>query len=228
MMPPRTPFPFSGGRFPTPFSPPPQNTMFPRMPNFGRSAQIPQMNQGGGFLARLFNRGAQAGGIGSNPMQAFGGMNPARGIGALNSARQLATGAGANPGIGTGGGGLLKSLTNPGAVNGFLTNTQQFLKAAQSVGPMVQQYGPLVRNLPAMWKIYRGFKNADVSNEDAKNEESDSTTKKTNSQNTKKQKPIEKKNKKAVAHEESSSLIESSSKSTVKSQKGASVPKLYI
>lgn len=222
-MPPRTPFPFGGGRFPTtPFPPPPtQNSMFPRMFGIGQTPQVPQMNQGGGgFLARLFNRGAQAGGMPGNPMQAIGGMNPARGFGALNSAQQFATGA--NPAVGSGSGGLLKTLANPGAVNGFLSNTQNFLKAAQSVGPMVQQYGPLVRNLPAMWKIYRGFKNADTNDD---NDESKSTE----AEAKKKETPKEKSTTKAtIKKEESSSFTESSAKPIVKQTKGASVPKLYI
>ena len=73
-----------------------------------------------------------------------------------------------------GGGSLLKSLTNPATINGFLTNTQKVLNTAQQVGPMVNQYGPLVKNIPVMWKLYRGFKNApDITPDD---EEATNTT----------------------------------------------------
>ena len=63
------------------------------------------------------------------------------------------------------GGGLLKSLTNPGTINSFLTNTQKVLNTAQQVGPLVNQYGPIVKNLPMMWKLYRGLKDAPEFNE---------------------------------------------------------------
>ena len=63
------------------------------------------------------------------------------------------------------GGGLLKSLTNPGTINSFLTNTQKVLTTAQQVGPLVNQYGPIVKNLPMMWKLYRGLKDAPEFNE---------------------------------------------------------------
>jgi len=91
-----------------------------------------QMNRGGGLLAKLFARNNPAG------MQA--GMMGMQGAG--RSA-----------------GGLLQSLTNPSGIAGFLNNTQQVIKTAQTVAPMIQQYGPLVKNLPALWKLYRGLKN---------------------------------------------------------------------
>lgn len=60
---------------------------------------------------------------------------------------------------GTGGmGSILQSLSNPDSITGFINNTQQVLKTAQSIGPMIQQYGPIVKNLPMMWKLYKGFK----------------------------------------------------------------------
>ena len=34
------------------------------------------------------------------------------------------------------------------------------MNTAQQVGPMINQYGPLVKNIPVMWKLYRGLKNA--------------------------------------------------------------------
>ena len=90
---------------------------------------------GGGFLSKLLGKGKQMG-------QVYGAT---RSIGA----QQVA-----------GGGSILKSFTNPSAINGFLTNTQKVLNTAQQVGPMINQYGPLVKNIPVMWKLYRGFKNA--------------------------------------------------------------------
>ncbi len=70
-------------------------------------------------------------------------------------------------------GSLLQSLTDPNAISSFLNNTQQVLQAAQQIGPMVSQYGPVIRNLPAMWKLYRGLKDAVNENpvEDAESQE---------------------------------------------------------
>ncbi len=70
---------------------------------------------------------------------------------------------------------------NSGGIMGFLNNTQQVLKTAQSIGPMVQQfqqYGSLVKNIPAMWKLYRGLKNSpDASEEKAKSSSKSSKAK---------------------------------------------------
>ncbi|QHE63817.1 hypothetical protein FHE72_15125 [Rossellomorea vietnamensis] len=55
-------------------------------------------------------------------------------------------------------GGIMQTLLNPGNVNSFLSNTQQMLQTAQQLGPMFQQYGPMVKNIPSLWKLYRGFK----------------------------------------------------------------------
>ena len=62
------------------------------------------------------------------------------------------------------GGSMMQTLTNPASINGFLTNTQKILNTANQVGPIVQQYGPIVKNLPAMWRLYRGLKNAPDAN----------------------------------------------------------------
>ena len=108
-------------------------------PMMGRPmmSKTPQMRQGGGggFLSKLLGKGKQMGQV----------SGATRSIGA----QQVA-----------GGGSILKSFTNPSAINGFLTNTQKVLNTAQQVGPMINQYGPLVKNIPVMWKLYRGLKNA--------------------------------------------------------------------
>lgn len=58
-------------------------------------------------------------------------------------------------------GGVFKTLLNPGNLTSMLNNTQRVLQAAESFSPLVQQYGPLVKNIPAMWKLYRGLKDTD-------------------------------------------------------------------
>lgn len=71
--------------------------------------------------------------------------------------------------------GLLKSLTDPSTINHILTNTQKVLNTAGQVGPLVQQYGPIVKNLPMMWKLYRGLKDAPEFNENSDPSNSGST-----------------------------------------------------
>src|SRR3954453_800447 len=106
--------------------------------------RTPSMRQGGGLLSKLLGKGNQM----------SQGLNATRTLGVQHAA---------------GGGSLLKSFTNPASINGFLTTTQKGLNTAQQVGPLVQQYGPIVKNLPVMWKLYRGFKNApDITEKDKK------------------------------------------------------------
>ncbi len=119
-----------------------------------------QPSRGGGLLARLFGR--------SGPAQAAAG----RGGAAAGAAGQAGTGS------------LLKSLGNPEALNTFLANTQNVLNTAQQFGPIIEQYGPLFRNLPAMWKLYRGLKDSDDGNAAALGKASEKET-----QETKPEKP---------------------------------------
>lgn len=83
----------------------------------------------GGFLSRLFSRG-----------QPLPPSSPW-----LGPALQRAASAGAGTNAG---GGFL----------GMLTNAQKMLGIAQNVMPMVQQYGPLIKNLPAMIRIWKELK----------------------------------------------------------------------
>jgi hypothetical protein len=95
-------------------------------------------NKGGGLLAKILGRGNQ---------------QPSGMSGILPSMSRSAPSTG-------GASGILKSLANPETLNGFLNNTQNVLKTAQQLGPVIQQYGPLIRNLPSLWKLYRGLKDA--------------------------------------------------------------------
>lgn len=103
--------------------------------------------RGGGLLAKILGRGNQQPGA-------------PRFVGSMSQAAPSG-----------GGGGLLKSLTNPDALNGLLNNTQTLLKAAQQFGPVIEQYGPLVRNIPSLWKLYRGLKDATSENDENKENE---------------------------------------------------------
>lgn len=72
----------------------------------------------------------------------------------------------------------IKSFLSADSISKFLGQTQQVLRTGQQIGSMVQQYGPLVRNLPALWKIYRGFQNNDSEESEESNESVDGEGKK--------------------------------------------------
>lgn len=107
-------------------------------------------SKGGGLLAKILRRGNQQGG-------APGGM------GSMNRAAS------------SGGGGFLKTLTNPDALNGLLNNTQTVIKTAQQLGPVFQQYGPLVRNIPSLWKLYKGLKDGTDENDHSETTENENS-----------------------------------------------------
>lgn len=48
-----------------------------------------------------------------------------------------------------------------GGMSKTLTNIQQVLKVVETTAPLVQQYGPLVKNLPMMLKMLKAFNEAD-------------------------------------------------------------------
>jgi hypothetical protein len=172
-----------------------------------------QMNRGGGLFSRLLGMG-----------------NQSRGMGGLMGMQQAGRAAGA--------GGSM--LGNSGGIMNFLNNTQQVLKTAQSFGPMVQQfqqYGSLVRNIPAMWKLYRGIKNSSNETEtDTKSKNSSKSTKAKTSSNpdsSKTSKPQKNsqvesssENKQKQSQQRKNRL--GSKQTTSSASKGASVPKLYV
>ncbi|MFK2824387.1 VrrA/YqfQ family protein [Bacillus sp. B190/17] len=57
-----------------------------------------------------------------------------------------------------GAGSAAQKAADPINLQQILSNTQQVLKTMQQAGPIIEQYGPLVRNLPSMWKLYKGLK----------------------------------------------------------------------
>ncbi|MDF9760546.1 hypothetical protein OKW24_002319 [Peribacillus simplex] len=60
----------------------------------------------------------------------------------------------------SGGGGILETLKNPDSLNNMLNNTQKVLQAAEQFTPMVEQYGPVIKNLPSVWKVFRNISSA--------------------------------------------------------------------
>lgn len=67
---------------------------------------------------------------------------------------------------------------NPQNISQFLKQTRQVLHAAQQITPMIQQYGSLIRNLPALFKLYRDMKVQSNENDEEKKENQEEETKK--------------------------------------------------
>ncbi|CAG9619335.1 YqfQ family protein [Sutcliffiella rhizosphaerae] len=169
-------------------------------------------SRGGGLLARLLGR------------------TGARSIGNMGGLGQLASGGGglgqlANTGGGLGqlaNAGTLQQLVNPNNLTGMLGNVQKALKMAEGVMPMVQQYGPLVRNVPAMLKLYSELKNVDDAEEESEKEEEVKDSKEDASEEASTEKKVPKKKKKRVTKKpESTEAAEDK-------PKGTPAPKLYI
>ncbi|MCA1031770.1 YqfQ family protein [Bacillus timonensis] len=110
----------------------------------------------------------------------------------------------------------LQGITNPANLSSMMGNIQKVLGVAERVMPMVQQYGPLIKNAPAMLKIYSQLKNSNDEDDDNDNEieevEDNSKTKHKVKSEKRQQK-------------ESDSTTNSSKR---KSEDGSSKPKLYI
>ncbi|WP_368651916.1 VrrA/YqfQ family protein [Ornithinibacillus sp. 4-3] len=92
-----------------------------------------------------------------------------------------------------------------GGLSKSLGNIQQVLQVVDSATPLVQQYGPLVKNLPAMYRMMKAFKNIDLEEETATDVEDLSTP------------PV---------HEDNKDSINMVKSNTVR--KGNSLPRLYV
>ncbi|MGD6991458.1 VrrA/YqfQ family protein [Sutcliffiella horikoshii] len=205
MQQPMRPSPFRMGPGPSPFMQQPQNNMFnmfnmpnspmSNMPNQMLRNPSPFMGGAGRGMGLGGNSGGGGGGGGGLLAKLFG-RTGARSIGNMGGLGQLAN-TGAGGGLGQlANAGTLQQLINPNNLTGMLGNVQKALKMAEGVMPMVQQYGPLVRNVPAMLKLYNELKNVDddtdtESTEEAKTEEveSDSAEENNTKKKVKKAKP---------------------------------------
>lgn len=193
---------------------------FNRPPMFGpmRPGAFPGgpslFNSRGLFGGGSFTRGAMRG-----PAMGLQGAAPKSG-GFLSSLFGRSSGAvsAAQGAVGAGSGGS--------TIGSFVSNTQKVLAAGERIVPIVrqaQQYGPLIKNLPAMWKIYRGM-NADSSSDDEVNTE-DST------QNETQVKSKESSNKEIILDETGTADQESPTQETPVRKKDStrsSIPKLFI
>ncbi|WBL13837.1 VrrA/YqfQ family protein [Sutcliffiella sp. NC1] len=192
---------------PFPPRPPMRGFMPGRAPNgmmgIPRQMGPTGMNRGGGgLLARLLGR------------------TGARNIGNMSAMGQLA-----NPSNVAGAGNAIQQFANPNNLTGLLTNVQKALKTAESVVPMVQQYGPLVRNLPAMWKLYSEFKATDNNDSENTNETETEEPKNNEGEGTEKKESSDQESKSEHKKETTES---SQSKEQKKNNRGTSTPKLYL
>lgn len=62
-----------------------------------------------------------------------------------------------------------QAVSQPSQLMGMIGHLQKAIQTANRVVPMVQQYGPMVRNIPSMFKMMKAFKtiNATDSSENA-------------------------------------------------------------
>ena len=147
-----------GGNYrPNPYNQPPQGPMMSYGQNFNEAP--PQEKKG--ILSKLFRNSNKRQQPAPTAQSLFSlPPNSTRAAGAAAAATTATSGAG----------GVLQSLVNPANITTMLNNTQRVLQAAESIGPLVQQYGPLVKNIPSMWKLYQGIKNTDTDHENNQNE----------------------------------------------------------
>ena len=45
----------------------------------------------------------------------------------------------------------------PSKIDGYMQTANSFLNTAQQFAPVVQQFAPMMKNIPAMWRLYKGF-----------------------------------------------------------------------
>ncbi|WP_230130525.1 YqfQ family protein [Bacillus sp. CECT 9360] len=116
----------------------------------------------------------------------------------------------------------VEPIKSTASLTSVLANTQKVLSAAEQIGPMVHQYGPIIKNLPAMWKMYRSMKDTE-NTEEAEDENTETTEEKL-------AEPVETEVK-TVVKEEKSSHLEIKDEQIVpktKKRERISQPKLYI
>ncbi|MCF3941538.1 YqfQ family protein [Oceanobacillus alkalisoli] len=90
--------------------------------------------------------------------------------------------------------------------SGILSNIQQVLRVVETTTPMIKEYGPMLKNLPAMYRMVKAFKSIDDLPEEEKKEEAN----------------IERN------PEKEKNIATSKVKTTKKKNSGLSTPKLYI
>ncbi|MFC0473493.1 VrrA/YqfQ family protein [Halalkalibacter kiskunsagensis] len=123
-------------------------------PPFGSIPMQPPVPMQGGFMPQATSMMTQAGSPAFHPM-AGAGTQALRGGGLLS--RLFGLGGGSAQATGSSFMGGVPTAATSGGLNftTILTNAQRVLGLTQQVVPMIQQYGPLIRNAPTIWRIMR-------------------------------------------------------------------------
>ena len=137
----------------------------PRIPPVPfRSPGYPSPGLFGGRAPRAGYSGVGAPGFGFPGSRFSGGGFSPPGPGIPSAAADVAAGvagaAGAAEVAGAAGAAGISSLLAPGRIDQFLQSTGQFMKTAQTYAPYVQQAVPMFKNIPALFRLYKGFQNA--------------------------------------------------------------------
>ena len=53
----------------------------------------------------------------------------------------------------------------PSKIDGYMQTANRLINTAQQYAPVVNQFAPMMRNLPAMWRLYKGFQSIPSSGE---------------------------------------------------------------
>ncbi|MFP7477425.1 VrrA/YqfQ family protein [Terribacillus saccharophilus] len=104
----------------------------------------------------------------------------------------------------------------------MLNHTQSALRAAESFMPMVQEYGPMVKNLPSMLKMMKALKDINFDEDD---EEAASETK---AKDEAEGRDIQEKAEKTLTSIQKEEKVLSEPKPQKSKSSGESLPKLYI
>jgi len=144
---------------PSPF-PGPSGGMFP--PTGMMGTPTPQGGAGGGGIGRLLSGLFSRGGSATN---STGGM---MGPGAFmpNNMSGLST-------LGNAANALSSASSGTGGILGTIQNIQKVVQVGQQIMPMVQQFGPLVKNVPAMINMVKTIVAATDDKEAEENVEED-------------------------------------------------------
>ena len=58
------------------------------------------------------------------------------------------------------------AATTPFRLDQFMNQAGQFVQSAQKYAPMIQQARPMLKNLPALWRLYKGFQSTPATGEE--------------------------------------------------------------
>lgn len=197
----------------------PGRALMPRHPGMGM--QPPQAQQRG--LQQMFQ-----------PMGAAQQQAGARGGGIQGLLSKFLPGSAASGGTGAGLGGTgsglggIQGLANPSTISNMLGNVQKALGVAQQVTLMIQQYGPLVRNLPGMVKMFRQLNSDDTEAKDGEQQKDEPEHKTETSGEKKEEIKVSSKKPEKSKPEEIRKKQSRSAPPSAKRKTGGSKPKLYI